>query len=406
MTLDTRRIRADFPPLNPRSGRPPVYLDSACMSLRPRQVIEASNRYYEEFPACHGRTFHAFGRRTTREVDAARTRIRKAIGAAEDAELIFLKNVTEGLNLLATSLALGAGDTVITTGMEHNSNLLPWQREARRRGFTHLVVPLTSEGELDRDAFERALDSARIRLVCTFHTSNVTGVTLPVEWIVDQAHRRGALVAFDGAQAMPHRGVDVRALGCDFYVFSFYKMLGPSGIAALYGRRALLEQIPPPLVGGEGIFDTTYVGYTPADLPDRLEPGLQNYAGILGAAAAVAYLEDVGHERIRAHDLALNRRLTAGLEDVPGLSILGPRDPGDRGSVVNFRIDGLDPMEVAHVLDTSHGIMLRAGKHCAHAWFHANQVGDTLRASVYLYNTQEEMDLLARVIRHVAREFV
>jgi len=211
------------------------------MALKPRQVIAALTRYYEEFPGCYGRSFHDFGRRTTKAVDAAREQVRRFLGAADDAEIIFLRNVTEGLNLLAECLALGPGDVVITTGMEHNSNLLPWQRAASRRGFQHLIVPLTPEGELDRELFERALDSADVKLVCTFHTSNVTGVTLPAEWIVDQAHRRGALAAFDAAQAVPHRPTDVRELGADFYVFSFYKMrlfripVGPGKLWGTYG---------------------------------------------------------------------------------------------------------------------------------------------------------------------------
>jgi len=180
--FDPDAIRADFPALSRRRfRRPPVYLDSACMALRPRQVIDALSRYYEEFPGCHGRTFHQFGRRTTKEVDAARRRVRTYLGAAEDAEIIFLRNATEGLNLLATGLGLGPGDTVLTTGMEHNSNLLPWQRAAVRRGFEHLIVPLTPTGELDEDSFVRALDGSDVKLVCTFHTSNVTGVTLPAE---------------------------------------------------------------------------------------------------------------------------------------------------------------------------------------------------------------------------------
>ena len=404
--LDPRLIRPDFPSLETAGrGRPPVYLDSACMTLKPQQVIEAQDRYYREFPGCHGRTFHEFGRSTTREVDRARERIARFIGAAEAAETIFLRNATEGLNLLASSLPLGPGDTVITTGMEHNSNLLPWQREARRRGFQHLIVPLTPGGELDQDLFVKALDSADVRVVCTFHTSNVTGVTLPAEWIVDQAHRRGALVAFDGAQTAPHRALNVRYLGADFYVFSLYKMLGPTGVAVLYGRRDVLETISPPMVGGEGVEDTTYESATLADLPDRLEPGLQNYGGILGAGAAVDYLERLGLDSVGEHMRTLNRRLTGALEGIQGLRILGPADPDLRGSVVNLAIEGLDAIEVAHVLDRSHRIMVRAGKHCAHSWFNAHGVGDTLRMSFYVYNTADEVDLLARTLVDIAREF-
>ncbi len=375
------------------------------MTLKPTQVIEAQDRYYREFPACHGRTFHEFGRTTTREVDRARARISRFIGAAEPAETVFVRNSTEGLNLLASSLPLGPGDTVITTGMEHNSNLLPWQRESRRRGFQHLIVPLTPQGELDEDLFVQALDSADVKVVCTFHTSNVTGVTLPAEWIVDQAHQRGALVAFDGAQTAPHKPLDVRYLGADFYVFSLYKMLGPTGVAVLYGRRDVLDTISPPLVGGEGVEDTTYESATLADLPDRLEPGLQNYGGILGGAAAVEYLERLGLDAVEAHMRALNRRLTGALEGIEGLRILGPADPDRRGSVVNLRIDRLDSIEVAHVLDRSHRIMVRAGKHCAHSWFNAQGMADTLRISLYVYNTAEEVDRVARTLTDIAREF-
>jgi len=404
--FDPDKIRADFPALSGRRfRRPPVYFDSACMALKPRQVIDALSRYYEEFPGCHGRTFHQFGRRTTKEVDAARTRVRQYVGAAEDAEIIFLRNATEGLNMLATGLGLGPGDTVLTTGMEHNSNLLPWQRAATRRGYEHLIVPLTPQGELDEDRFVRALDESDVKLVCTFHTSNVTGLTLPAEWIVDQAHQRGALVAFDGAQAAPHRAIDVRAMGADFYVFSFYKMMGPTGIAAMYGRKDLLEHLDPLHVGGEGILDTTYSGFVPADLPDRLEPGLQHYAGILGAVAALDYLDDLGHDAVQQHETRLNTRLTDALRQMDGVRIIGPPEPEKRGSIVNFTIEGLDAIEVAHLLDTSHNLMIRAGKHCAHSWYNATGTDDSLRVSVYLYNTVEEIDLLARTLRDVVREF-
>ncbi len=404
--FDPEAARADFPALRTRGrGRSPVYMDTACMALKPRPVIDALCEYYEDFPGCHGRTFHEFGRRTTREVDAARRRVRRFVGAAEEAEIIFLRNVTEGINMLARGLRLGPGDTVVTTGMEHNSNLLPWQREARRRGFEHLIVPLTPDGELDRDAFSAALADAPVKLVSTFHTSNVTGVTLPAEWIVDQAHRQGAAVAFDGAQAVPHSPVDVRALGADFYVFSFYKMMGPTGVACMYGRRELLEHLDPPLVGGEGIEDTTYQSYVSADLPDRLEPGLQHYAGILGAAAAVDYLDRFDRAAIAEHERELNTRLTNALETMDGVRIIGPADPALRGAVVNFTMASLDAIEVAHLLDTSHDLMLRAGKHCAHSWYNASGTPDSLRASVYLYNTVGEVDLLVSTLDKIARDF-
>ncbi len=395
--------RADFPPL--AGPNPPVYLDSACMALKPRQVIEACVRYYRGFPACHGRTFHGFGRTTTQEVDAARERIRKFVNATEAAEIIFQRNVTEGLNLLATKVPLGPGDTVITTGMEHNSNLLPWQRESKRRGYQHLIVPLDPNGELDRDVFVSALDSARVKLVCTFHRSNVTGVTNPVEWIVDQAHRRGALVAFDGAQAAPHLPLDLRRLGADFYVFSLYKALGPTGLAVLYGRRALLETLEPPLIGGEGILDTTYRSFTPAPLPDRLEPGLQHYAGIVGAPAALDWLEDLGWDQLAAHEAALNRQLSAWIEDIPGARLLGPATPEARGNIVNFVLDGLNAIEMAYVLDHAHRIMVRAGKHCAHSWYNDQGLPDSIRASFHAYNTSAEIDLLGRTLTDIAREF-
>jgi cysteine desulfurase/selenocysteine lyase len=400
------RIRAEFPCLTPAGRGPaPVYLDTACMALKPRQVVRATQRYYEEFPACHGRTFHRFGRAATQAVDASRTAIRRFVGAQEDAEIIFLRNVTEGLNLLATCLSLGAGDTVITTGMEHNSNLLPWQRASRRRGFQHLIVPLTPEGELDQDLFLRALDSSRVRLVCTFHRSNVTGVTLPAEWIVDQAHKRGALVAFDGAQAAPHLPLDLRRMGADFYLFSLYKLGGPTGVAVLYGRRELLERIEPPNIGGEGVLDTTYEGYTAAELPDRLESGLQNYAGIVGSAAALQWLEGVGWEALARHDLALNRQLTDALGQLQGVRLVGPAQPEKRGSIVNFVLDGVDSIELAHLLDRSEGIMVRAGKHCAHSWYNAHGIPDSVRVSLYAYNTPDEVDRLIRVLSNIAHEF-
>jgi len=402
---DAERIRGDFPLLaRAVRGKPPIYLDNACTTLRPEPVVRAVEEHVRFGTACHGRSNHRFGRDATDVLARARDAVRRLVGAERPEEVVFVRSATEGINLVAASLGLGRGDVVLTTDLEHNSNLLPWQRLAASAGVRHEVLPVDPEAEdgLDPGALRARLRRGGVKLVALLHVSNVLGVELPVATVCREAHRHGARVLVDGAQAVMTRRVDVRALDADFYVFSLHKMMGPTGIGVLWGRSALLEAFPPFHVGGDTVEDVTYEGCTWAPLPSRLEAGVSNVDGAAGATAAVEYLLALGPERIHDHVVALNRLATEGLLRLPRVRLLGPRDAGRRGAVLNFRVDGVDSRAVARVLDERANVMVRFGKHCAHAWYNARGVPESVRASFAIYNTPAEVAALVRTVANVA----
>lgn len=394
LACDPHAIRQDFPALDQRfAGKPPIYFDNACTTLRPRQVIDAITEYYRLYPSCHGRTMHRFGRLTTEKYAASRKRLGQFIGARKRHRLLFVRNVTEAINLVARGLNMKPGQVVVTGAAEHNSNLLPWQRLSRKGGVKRRIVPLKDDLTFDLAAFERALDEC-VRLVSLAYTSNLTGCTIPAREVIRRAHERGALVFLDAAQSTPHRPVNVDDLDVDFYAFSCHKMLGPSGFGVLCATMEALQQVEPLITGGETVTDTTYEDADYAPPPDRFEAGLQNYSGAVGAAAAADYLDAVGLAAIHEHEVALNRHLTEALETMDGVHLLGPRDPELRGGIVNFCVDGFDPQQLALLLDQTSNIMVRAGAHCVHSWFHASGTPHSIRASFYLYNTHDEVDVL------------
>lgn len=405
--LDFSTSRRDFPALAVKArGKPVVYFDNACMSLKPRQVVEAMERYYYEFPGCHGRVDHLFGRRTTEAFSEARRKFQRFVNARFAEQIVFTRNATEGINWAAQFLPLREGDTVLTSALEHNSNFLPWQRLARTKGIRHEFFELSEEGCWDEDAFRSALDRVeKLRLVSVVYTSNVTGVTLPIEEIVALAHERGAMVLVDAAQAAAHRAIDVQRLDADLLVLSAHKFFGPTGVGALYARRELLEKMTPPLTGGETVEDVTYVGHTLSGIPDRYEAGLQDYAGIIGAGAAIDYLSELDREAARDHEVQLNRSASEAVREMPGTRILGPEAAEERGSILNFVVEGIDPLEVANLLDETAGIMVRGGKHCCHAWYNQNGLRGSVRASFAFYNTADEVDRLVSTLRKVLKYF-
>jgi cysteine desulfurase/selenocysteine lyase len=406
LPYDVDAIRLDFPTLALRfGGKPPIYFDNACTTLRPRAVIDAVADYYTRYPSCHGRTMHRFGRETTEKYRASRDRLARFIGAGKRHRLVFVRNVTEAINLVARGLSFEPGQAVVTGAAEHNSNLLPWQRLARDRGgqVERRIVPLARDLTFDFAAYEARLDG-RVRLVSFAHTSNLTGCTIPAREVVRKAHEHGALVFLDGAQSAPHHEVDVERLGVDFFAFSCHKMLGPSGFGVLCATEEALKAVEPLLTGGETVLDSTYEEATFAGPPDRYEAGLQDYAGAIGAAAAADYLDRVGKAAVHQHEIDLNRHLTDALLKMPGVHLLGPTDPALRGGIANFCVDGFDPIELAMLLDRTSNIMVRAGVHCVHSWFHASRSPQSIRVSFYLYNTHDEVDLLiadlARLLKH------
>ncbi|MEM3690516.1 MAG: aminotransferase class V-fold PLP-dependent enzyme, partial [Candidatus Micrarchaeia archaeon] len=303
---EIEKIRADFPILvKGMGGKPVIYFDNACMSLRPKQVVQAMNQYYEEYPACAGRSMHKLGRMVTDKVAEARKTVAKFLGAGKAEEVIFTRNATEGINLVAHSLNFKKDDVVLTSDREHNSNLLPWQLLSKRVGVKHRVIPSKGNTEFDLEKFKEMVKE-RVKLVSIVHSSNLDGYTLPAAEIIKIAHEHGSLVLLDGAQSAPHKRIDVRKLGADFFVLSGHKMLGPSGIGALYGKYELLDRMEPFMVGGDTVQNATYDSYVLLKPPEKFEAGLQNYAGSIGLAEAARYLERVGRERIEKHENELN----------------------------------------------------------------------------------------------------
>ncbi|MFH1770630.1 MAG: cysteine desulfurase [archaeon] len=396
MGLNVNKLREDFPVLKKKI----VYFDNSCVTLKPRQVIEAMNRYYEEFPACAGRSMHQFGNEVTEEVEKARNTIKKFINAKKSEEIIFTRNTTEGINLVANSFKFEKGDKVLITDKEHNSNLLPWQILAEKGIIRLKVLGSKEDNTFNMDAFKREVKD--VRLVSVVHTSNMDGVTNPVKEIIKAAHKEGALVMLDAAQSVPHHEIDVKKLDVDFLAFSGHKMLGPSGMGVLYGKKALLEDLNMYMVGGETVKDTTYSTRVEEDLPHRFEAGLQNYAGIIGLAEAAKYLMKIGLKNIEKHETKLNKMLTKGLEEIGDITIIGP-EAEKRGGIVSFNLGKQDSHQVALLMDNSANIMLRSGAHCVHSWFNKHKMAGSVRASLYFYNTEEEVEFFLENLKKIKK---
>ena len=385
ISMNVEKLRQDFPVLQKH-----VYMDSACMSLKPRQVVEAMNRYFLEFPSCGERSSHKLGKMVTEETEKAREKTAKFINAKDD-EIIFTKNTTEGLNLAANSLGLREEDVVITSDKEHNSNFLPWRR------FDHKIVA-TKNGELDLKDLESKI-SKNVKVVAMQQTSNIDGMTFPIKDISKICHDNGSLLVVDGAQSVPHKETDVKKLGCDVLAFSGHKMLGPS-IGCVYIKKELSEKMKPFMVGGGTVANVT--GGTPHFLkpPHMFEAGLQDYAGIIGLGAAVDYLGKVGLKNIEKHETMLNKAMTEGIEGVKNASILGG-SAEERGGILSISIKGMKSTEAAIMLD-SHGVLVRGGHHCCHNWFNTNGIGGSVRASLYLYNNEGDAEAFAKAVKKIA----
>ena len=398
MTLD-ELTRGDFPILERIvGGRPLVYLDSAASSQRPRSVIEAMTRYYERSHANVHRSIHTLGEEATELYETARDRVQRFIGAAHREEVILTRGTTDGINLVADAIGhtLSPGDEILISEMEHHSNIVPWQMAARIHGATLRAIPVVGDGVLDLAAFERLL-TERTRVLALTHVSNVLGTVNPVADLCDRARRAGALTLVDGAQAVPHMPVDVASLNCDFYAFSAHKMLGPTGIGVLWGRRAVLERMEPTRGGGEMIKEVWLEGARWNDLPWRFEPGTPPIAEAIGLTAAIEYLEKLGMEWVAEHGRELTGQALTELSAIPGVTLYGPREASQRGTVVSFSVDGLHPHDVAAFLDAE-GIAVRAGHHCAQPLMHCLGVVGTSRASFSVYTSPDDVALLARAL--------
>ena len=399
-------IREDFPILRQRvNGHPLVYLDSASTSQKPRQVIAALVRYYEEYNANVHRGVYSIAERATAEYEAARAKVARFVGAGGADEIIFTRNVTEALNLVAYAWGrrhITPGDEILTTEMEHHSNLVPWQLLAQERGARLRHIPFDDRGRLVLDDLDRLLTD-RTRIVALVHVSNTFGTINPVAEIARAAHARGALVVVDGAQSTPHRAVDVRALGADFFGFTGHKMLAPMGIGGLWGRRDLLEAMGPFLGGGEMISDVWLDHAQWNELPWKYEAGTPNVGDAIALGAAVDYLERLGMDAVAAHEREITEYAMERLGEVPGLRILGP-GARERGGVVSFAIEGVHPHDVAQVLDTE-GVCVRAGHHCTKPLHRKLGIDASVRASFYVYTIKEEIDVLTRALEKTRELF-
>lgn len=407
MALDVTRIRADFPILNreTRPGVPVVYLDSTATSQKPAAVIEAMDAFYRQTNANIHRGVHTLAEEATALYETAREKVAKFINAPSAKQVIFTRNTTESINLVAYSWAranLTPGDLVILTEMEHHSNLVPWHMLKAERGVRLEFIPVTEDGLLDLDACRTLLDQGP-KLVSFAHMSNVLGTVNPAAEIIRLAHEAGALTLVDGAQSVPHFAVDVQALDVDFLAFSAHKMLGPTGIGVLYGKTKLLEGMPPFLGGGDMIKTVHLREFVPNSLPHKFEAGTPAIAEAVGFGAAVDYLTSVGMEAIAAHEHEITEYALERLEEIPGLKLFGP-GAQPRGGVVAFTFDGVHPHDVAQILDRD-GIAVRAGHHCAQPLHEKFGITATSRASFYLYNTKEEVDKLVEGLYKVKEIF-
>jgi cysteine desulfurase/selenocysteine lyase len=402
---DVYRIREDFPILKQKiRGKPLVYLDSAASSQKPKNVIDAITRLYSEDYSNVHRGVHELSQRSTKAYEDARLKIRRFINAGSEREIIFVRGATEAINLVAHSygrVQVGAGDELLITTMEHHSNIVPWQILCEEKGAQLRVAPINDRGELILEELEKLL-GPKTKLVALAHVSNALGTINPVREIVRMAHARNIPVLLDGAQAVPHLPVDVRELEVDFYAFSSHKMYGPSGVGVLYGKEALLKAMPPYQGGGDMISSVTFEKTTYNQLPYKFEAGTPNIAGVVGLGAAVDYLAEIGMDAISAYEHELLAYGTRALSEVPGLTIVG--QAREKASVLSFALEGIHPHDVGTVLDQD-GIAVRTGHHCAQPVMERFGLPATARASVALYNTKEEIDLLIEGIHKVIEVF-
>ena len=367
-SMDVNSVRKDFPTVRKGQG---IYLDSACQSLRPDSVIRAVTEYYEEYPACGGRSVHSMATRVSIAVDESRETLASFFGTKDPECYVFTRNCTEGLK---------------TAGVE---------RRFSRSG---------KDGRFDIEAFHRCMDR-KVKVVSVQQSSNVTGCTVPIKAVSEIAHDYGATVIVDGAQSAPHMKVDLEDLDADIYCMSIHKMLGPSGMGVMYGKREVLERLRPMALGGGTVGLATYDSVNLAPIPDRFEAGLHDYAGIIGTKAAIEYLSRIGMDEVEKWDSMLMRRIFSDLEDVPGLHVFGPDEPSLRGSVFSFNIDGLGAHDIGMMLDSMAGVMIRSGMHCAHPFYVSRGIDGSARASTYIYNTVDEIDIFANAVRHIAETF-
>ena len=397
--MNIEKIRKDFPFLEKENK---IYFDNACNTLRPASIIEKMNEYYSDYPVCAGRSNFLLADKLTSEINETRKQVAKFIGAKKESEIIFTRNTTESINLVAKSLKFREGDIILTTDKEHNSNLIPWQYLAKEKKLIHKVIPSNSDNTFDLDNFKELLDP-QVKLVAIGMTSNLDGVSVPAKEIIELAHKNGSLVLLDAAQTAAHEEINVSKIDADFLAFSGHKIFGPSGIGVLFGKQKLLESLNPFLLGGSTVSNSTYDGHELMPIPERFEAGLQNYPGILGLGSAVGYINKIGFKNIVKQELILNKYLSEELLKIEGLKIIGPESAKERSGIISFYIEDIDVHQISVMLDQSAGIMLRSGQHCVHSWFNSRGIKNSLRISLSFYNTIEEAKILVSELNNIIK---
>ena len=405
LRFDVRTIRKDFPILDQAvHGHPLVYLDNAASSQKPRAVIDAISRFYSSDYSNIHRGVHQLSERSTRRYEEARVKVKHLINAADTREIIFVRGTTEAINLVAQTYGrvhVNPGDNILITELEHHSNIVPWQMLCEQNGAILEVAPVDDRGDVRLAEFERRLN-ARTKIVSIAHISNVLGTVLPVREMVDLAHSVGARVMVDGAQAAPHMKVDVQELGCDFYAFSSHKIYGPTGIGVLYGKQALLDQMPPYQGGGDMIQSVTFAKTLYNALPYKFEAGTPDIAGAVGLGAAIDYVNEIGIDAIAAYEHDLLVYAMQALSEEPGVRLIGT--PKHKAAAISFTLEGVHPHDVGTILDQL-GIAVRTGHHCAQPLMERFGVPATTRASLAFYNTREEIDALVKGLQRVREIF-
>ena len=407
LKLDAHALRADFPILAQEiHGKPLAYLDSAVTAQKPRQMLDAMTSFYETSYANVHRGVYALAERATEAFEGAREKVARFVNAPSSREIVFTRNATEALNLVAYAWGfsnLGPGDVVVVTELEHHSNFVPWQYVAKKRGAEFRMIPLTESGELDLDSLDGLAREGQVKVVATNLVSNALGTINPVERLAAWAHDQGAIMVVDAAQGAPHRKIDVQALGCDFLAFSAHKLCGPSGVGALWGRRELLEAMEPFNLGGHMIRKVQFEETTWGDLPHKFEAGTAPIAEAVGFGAAIDYVSAAGLDAIERHEHELVEYALEKISDVPGIQLYGP-SPDRRAGIVSFNMEGVHPHDVAQVLDWE-GVAIRAGHHCCQPLMQRLGVAATNRASFYLYTVPDEIDRLAEGLFRVRKVF-
>lgn len=396
--MNVEKIRNDFLLLQKKN--PIIYFDNACMTLRPKQVVDSITEYYNEYPACALRSHHKLSRLATEKVEESRKLVQKFIGAKKINEVIFTKNTTEGLNLVANTLKFEKNDVVLTHDKEHNSNHVKWVDMANKGLIKHRIVETNFDNTFNLENFENTINRD-VKLVSMGHVSNLDGVAIPVKKIIKISHDYGAKVMLDAAQSVPHKEIDVKKMGVDFLACSGHKMMGPTGTGALYVNEKHYEEMDSFILGGETVTDSRYDSFDYEEAPMKYEAGLQNFAGQIGFGAACKYLSKIGMSDVSKQETKVNKVITQGLIDV--VDMIGPKDYMLRSGIFNFNIKGMDPHIIAGMLDASHNIAVRSGAHCVHPWFNKKKLEGSVRASTYLYNTVDEAEIFVEEVKKLIR---